>query len=73
MTFDAFVHGGVFNLVLETLDVILILLGIFLQLVEPLHALELRPREANLFAVVAPLHRSAHVHVVVLNDSQDDV
>lgn len=73
MAFDSFVHGRVFDLTLETFDVIFILLGIFLELVEPLHALELGPRETDLFAVVAPLHRSAHVHVVVLNDSQDDV
>ena len=61
MALDAFVHGRVLDLILEAFHPILILLCILLQLVEPLHALELGPRETDLLAIIASLHRSAHV------------
>ena len=40
---------------------------------KPLHALELSPRKTNLLPVVPSLHASAHVQIIILNDSQNDV
>ncbi len=73
MALDAFVHRRVLNFILEAFHPIFVLLRILLQLVEPLHALELGPRETDLLTIVASLHRSGHIKIIILNDSQDDV
>ena len=54
-------------------DLVFELLGVFLHAVEPLDALVLGPGDAQLLVFVAALHAPLHVHVVVLNDAQDDV
>ena len=57
-------------MLLELLDVFG---SVRLHLGHPLHALILGPGEADLLAIVAALHAAIHIHVVVLNDPEDDV
>ncbi len=73
MALDAFVHRRVLNFILEAFHPIFVLLRILLQLVEPLHALELGPRETDLLPIIASLHRASHVKIVILDNPQDNV
>ena len=58
---------------LDPILLVFILRHILLQPVVPFHSLELGPADAELLTIVPTLHRSLQIHVVVLNNSEDDI
>ena len=67
----------IFELFLVLIEILLELLdvlgGVGLHSRHELYPLIFRPRKADFLAVVPARHAPVHVHIVILNDPQDDV
>ena len=73
-SFEIWVIFKLFLVLIEILFEFLdILGGVRLHSRHELYALVLRPGKTDLFAIVPTLHAPVYIHIVILNDPQDDV